>query len=82
LRKADFRNEANVIGRFFSARRSSARRDTPPDNLREVVEVARELDIEAEPQWDTKPQRSWGAAVWVGDAGLGGDGRPVESGGG
>jgi dolichol-phosphate mannosyltransferase len=37
--------------------------------LREVVEVARaELDIAAEPEWGTEPQRSWDAAVWVGDA--------------
>lgn len=37
--------------------------------LREVVEVARrELGVEAEPQWGTEPQRSWDAAVWVGDA--------------
>lgn len=37
--------------------------------LREVVEVAREqLSIEAEPQWGSEPQRSWDAAVWVGDA--------------
>ncbi len=37
--------------------------------LREVVEVAREqLGIEAQPQWGTEPQRSWDAAVWVGDA--------------
>ncbi len=37
--------------------------------LREVVEVARrELAIDAEPQWGTEPQRSWDAAVWVGDA--------------
>jgi len=37
--------------------------------LREVVEVARaELGIAAEPEWDTEPQRSWDAAVWVGDA--------------
>jgi UDP-glucose 4-epimerase len=36
--------------------------------LREVVEVARqELDIEAEPDWGTEPQRDWDAAVWVGD---------------
>lgn len=39
--------------------------------LREVVEVARaELGITAEPEWDTEPQRSWDAAVWVGDAAL------------
>ncbi len=37
--------------------------------LREAVEVARaQLGIAAEPQWDTEPQRSWDAAVWVGDA--------------
>ena len=37
--------------------------------LREVVEVARaQLGIEAEPEWDTEPQRSWDATVWVGDA--------------
>jgi UDP-glucose 4-epimerase len=37
--------------------------------LREVVEVVRtQLDIAAEPQWGTEPQRSWDAAVWVGDA--------------
>ncbi len=37
--------------------------------LREVVEVARaELDLVAEPEWRTEPQRSWDAAVWVGDA--------------
>lgn len=37
--------------------------------LREVVEVARaQLDIAAEPEWGTEPQRSWDAAVWVGDA--------------
>jgi nucleoside-diphosphate-sugar epimerase len=37
--------------------------------LREVVEVAREqLGIAAEPEWDTEPQRSWDATVWVGDA--------------
>lgn len=36
--------------------------------LREVVEVARrEMSIEAEPEWGTEPQRSWDAAVWVGD---------------
>jgi UDP-glucose 4-epimerase len=41
-------------------------RQTP---LREVVEVARaQLDIAAEPEWGTEPQRSWDAAVWVGDA--------------
>ncbi len=39
--------------------------------LREVVEVARaQLGISEEPQWGTEPQRSWDAAVWVGDAGL------------
>lgn len=39
--------------------------------LREVVEVARaELDIGAEPQWGTEPQRSWDTAVWVADAEL------------
>jgi nucleoside-diphosphate-sugar epimerase len=43
----------------------SARQTT----LREVVEVARaELGIDEEPRWDTEPQRSWDAAVWVGDA--------------
>jgi UDP-glucose 4-epimerase len=37
--------------------------------LHEVVEVARgELDIAAEPEWGSEPQRSWDAAVWVGDA--------------
>jgi UDP-glucose 4-epimerase len=37
--------------------------------LREVVEVARaQMEIDAEPQWGTEPQRSWDAAVWVGDA--------------
>jgi dolichol-phosphate mannosyltransferase len=37
--------------------------------LREVVEVARsQLEIAAEPQWGSEPQRSWDAAVWVGDA--------------
>jgi nucleoside-diphosphate-sugar epimerase len=37
--------------------------------LREVVEVARaQLGIDAEPEWGTEPQRSWDAAVWVGDA--------------
>jgi dolichol-phosphate mannosyltransferase len=37
--------------------------------LREVVAVAREqLGIDAEPRWGTEPQRSWDAAVWVGDA--------------
>jgi nucleoside-diphosphate-sugar epimerase len=37
--------------------------------LREVVEVARaQLGIAEEPQWGTEPQRSWDAAVWVGDA--------------
>lgn len=36
--------------------------------LREVVEVARaQLGIAEEPQWDTEPQRSWDAAVWVSD---------------
>jgi UDP-glucose 4-epimerase len=36
--------------------------------LREVFEVARaELGIAAEPEWGTEPQRSWDAAVWVGD---------------
>ena len=36
--------------------------------LREVVEVAREqLGVAEEPKWDTEPQRSWDAAVWVGD---------------
>jgi nucleoside-diphosphate-sugar epimerase len=36
--------------------------------LREVVEVARtQLGIGEEPQWGTEPQRSWDAAVWVGD---------------
>jgi nucleoside-diphosphate-sugar epimerase len=36
--------------------------------LREVVEVARgQMGIDAEPQWGTEPQRSWDAAVWVGD---------------
>jgi nucleoside-diphosphate-sugar epimerase len=36
--------------------------------LREVVEVARaQLEIVEEPQWGTEPQRSWDAAVWVGD---------------
>lgn len=36
--------------------------------LREVVEVARaQLDIAEEPQWGTEPQRSWDAAVWVGN---------------
>ena len=38
--------------------------------LLELVEIAREqLAIEEEPQWGTEPQRSWDAAVWVGDAG-------------
>jgi nucleoside-diphosphate-sugar epimerase len=37
--------------------------------LREVVEIARaQLGIAAEPEWGTEPQRSWDAAVWVGDA--------------
>lgn len=37
--------------------------------LREVVDVARsQLNIAEEPQWGTEPQRSWDAAVWVGDA--------------
>jgi len=37
--------------------------------LREVVEVSRaQLGITEEPQWGTEPQRSWDAAVWVGDA--------------
>ncbi len=37
--------------------------------LREVVEVARErMEISEEPRWGTEPQRSWDAAVWVGDA--------------
>lgn len=37
--------------------------------LREVVEVARaQLGISSDPQWGTEPQRSWDAAVWVGDA--------------
>jgi dolichol-phosphate mannosyltransferase len=37
--------------------------------LREVVEVARaQLGISAEPRWGTEPQRSWDAAVWVGDS--------------
>lgn len=37
--------------------------------LREVVEVAREqLAIPEDPRWGTEPQRSWDAAVWVGDA--------------
>jgi nucleoside-diphosphate-sugar epimerase len=37
--------------------------------LREVVEVARkQLGIKVEPEWDTEPQRSWDATVWVGDA--------------
>ena len=36
--------------------------------LREVVQVAKaELAVDAEPQWGTEPQRSWDAAVWVGD---------------
>jgi len=36
--------------------------------LREVVEVAREqLGIAEDPSWGTEPQRSWDAAVWVGD---------------
>lgn len=36
--------------------------------LREVVEVARALlGVDEEPQWGTEPQRSWDAAVWVGD---------------
>jgi UDP-glucose 4-epimerase len=40
-------------------------RETP---LREVVAVARrQLDIAAEPDWGTEPQRDWDAAVWVGD---------------
>lgn len=39
--------------------------------LREVVEIARsEMGIEAEPQWGTEQQRSWDAAVWVGDPSL------------
>jgi nucleoside-diphosphate-sugar epimerase len=43
----------------------SARQTT----LRKVVEVARaQLGIVEEPQWGTEPQRSWDAAVWVGDA--------------
>ena len=37
--------------------------------LREVVEMARsQMEIGAEPQWGTEPQRSWDSAVWVGDA--------------
>lgn len=37
--------------------------------LRDVVDVARsQMEIDAEPQWGTEPQRSWDAAVWVGDA--------------
>jgi dolichol-phosphate mannosyltransferase len=37
--------------------------------LREVVTVARDaLDIGAEPEWGTEPQRDWDARVWVGDA--------------
>lgn len=36
--------------------------------LREAVDVARsQLDIAEEPRWGTEPQRSWDAAVWVGD---------------
>ena len=36
--------------------------------LRELVEIAREqLEVSEEPQWGTEPQRSWDAAVWVGD---------------
>ena len=36
--------------------------------LREVVEVVRaQLDIAAEPKWGSEPQRSWDAAVWIGD---------------
>lgn len=36
--------------------------------LREVVEVARaEMGIQADPQWNTEPQREWDAAVWVSD---------------
>jgi dolichol-phosphate mannosyltransferase len=37
--------------------------------LREVVEVARgDLGLDAVPDWGSEPQRSWDAAVWVGDA--------------
>jgi dolichol-phosphate mannosyltransferase len=37
--------------------------------LREVVDVARaQLGIGEEPKWGTEAQRSWDAAVWVGDA--------------
>ncbi len=37
--------------------------------LREVVDIARRtLDIDAEPEWGTEPQRDWDARVWVGDA--------------
>jgi nucleoside-diphosphate-sugar epimerase len=37
--------------------------------LREVVDVARaQLRIGEEPQWGTEPQRSWDAAVWVGNS--------------
>lgn len=36
--------------------------------LRDVVEIARaELDIAAEPEWGTEPQRSWDTTVWVSD---------------
>ncbi len=36
--------------------------------LRDVVHLAREtLHIEAEPEWDSMPARSWDTAVWVSD---------------
>lgn len=36
--------------------------------LREVVEVVRaQLGIADKPEWETEPQRSWDAAVWVGE---------------
>jgi dolichol-phosphate mannosyltransferase len=39
--------------------------------LREVVEIARaEMDLSAEPQWRTEPQRDWDAKIWVADTSL------------
>ena len=37
--------------------------------IREIVEIARcELDIKAEPQWGSMPDRSWDTSVWVSDS--------------